>query len=93
MRRIASSCLHALMLVLLLATVAEAQRDTAVPIQFDFISPGARSLALAGAFTGVANDATAAATNPAGLSSFRGGKFLSKAGVGAMSRHSSGPAV
>ena len=44
-----------------------AQRDTAVPLQFDFVSPGARSLGLAGAFTGVADDATAAATNPAGL--------------------------
>src|SRR5262249_7413089 len=33
---------------------------------FDFLSPGARSLALGGAFT-VADDATAAFTNPSGL--------------------------
>ena len=44
-----------------------AQRDLEVPIQFDFINPGARSLALAGAFIGLADDATAATTNPAGL--------------------------
>jgi Long-chain fatty acid transport protein len=44
-----------------------AQRDLEIPIQFDFINPGARSLALAGAFIGLADDATAATTNPAGL--------------------------
>jgi len=36
-------------------------------VQFNFATPGARSLGLAGAFTGVADDATAAFTNPAGL--------------------------
>jgi long-chain fatty acid transport protein len=36
-------------------------------IQFDFSLPGARSLALGGAFVGIADDATAAWTNPAGL--------------------------
>ncbi len=36
-------------------------------VQFNFVSPGARSLALGGAFVGLANDATAAFTNPAGL--------------------------
>jgi long-chain fatty acid transport protein len=36
-------------------------------IQFNFSNPGARSLAMAGAFTSVADDATAAYTNPAGL--------------------------
>jgi long-chain fatty acid transport protein len=46
---------------------AFAQRDLEIPIQFDFINPGARSLALAGAFIGLADDATAATTNPAGL--------------------------
>jgi hypothetical protein len=39
----------------------------AVPIPFDFLNPGARSLALGGAFTGLADEATAAFTNPAGL--------------------------
>src|SRR5262249_55080708 len=36
-------------------------------IQFNFSSPGARSLSLGGAFLGLADDATAAYTNPAGL--------------------------
>ncbi|HBL28128.1 MAG TPA: hypothetical protein DD490_14945 [Acidobacteria bacterium] len=35
--------------------------------QFNFISPGARSLGMGGAFIGLADDATAAYTNPAGL--------------------------
>jgi len=36
-------------------------------IQFNFSSPGARSLAFGGAFVGLTDDATAAFTNPAGL--------------------------
>jgi long-subunit fatty acid transport protein len=36
-------------------------------IQFNFVPPGARSLGLGGAFVAIANDATAAFTNPAGL--------------------------
>lgn len=36
-------------------------------IQFSFVPPGARSLGMAGAFLGRADDATAAYTNPAGL--------------------------
>jgi long-subunit fatty acid transport protein len=35
--------------------------------QFNFLNPGARSLALGGAFVGLADDATAAYANPAGL--------------------------
>jgi long-subunit fatty acid transport protein len=38
-----------------------------VPLEFDFLNPGARSLALGSAFVGLADDATAALTNPAGL--------------------------
>jgi long-chain fatty acid transport protein len=38
-------------------------------VQFDFLAPGARSLAMGGAFVAVADDATAALSNPAGLSS------------------------
>src|SRR5438045_9762113 len=37
-------------------------------IPFDLLPPGARSLGLAGAFTAVADDATASEANPAGLS-------------------------
>jgi long-chain fatty acid transport protein len=36
-------------------------------VQFNFSTPGARSLALGGAFLALADDATAAYTNPAGL--------------------------
>jgi long-subunit fatty acid transport protein len=36
-------------------------------IQIDFANPGARSLAMGGAFVGLADDATAALANPAGL--------------------------
>jgi long-chain fatty acid transport protein len=44
-----------------------AQSSLQVPVQFDFLDPGARSLALGSAFVGLADDATAAAANPAGL--------------------------
>jgi long-chain fatty acid transport protein len=46
---------------------AAAQSSLQVPIQFDFLSPGARSLGLGSAFVGLADDATAAWVNPAGL--------------------------
>lgn len=45
-----------------------AQSSLQIPLQFDFINPGARSMAMGGAFTGVADDATSAFVNPAGLS-------------------------
>lgn len=50
-----------------LAAGASAQSSLQVPIQFDFLNPSARSLALGGAFVGLADDATAALVNPAGL--------------------------
>lgn len=53
--------------VVLTAGVASAQQSLQVPIQFDFLNPGGRSLALGSAFVAVADDATAAWTNPAGL--------------------------
>jgi hypothetical protein len=46
---------------------AAAQTSLQIPLQFDFVDPGAKSLALAGAFAGVADDATASYANPAGL--------------------------
>jgi len=51
-------------LVLASATVA-AQGPTT--LEFSFSNPGARSMGLAGAFIGLADDATAAFANPAGL--------------------------
>ena len=53
--------------VLFLPCPAAAQSSLQVPIQFDFLNPGARSLALGSAFVGLADDATAALVNPAGL--------------------------
>jgi len=52
-------------------------------IQFNFGPPGARSLAMGGAFIGRADDATAAYTNPAGLI------WLSKPEVAIEGRHTS----
>ena len=46
---------------------AQTGQTAQIPLQFDFLNPGARSLALGSAFTAVADDATAAFTNPAGL--------------------------
>ena len=46
---------------------AEAQTSLQIPLQFDFVNPGAKSLALGGAFAGLADDATATFANPAGL--------------------------
>jgi long-chain fatty acid transport protein len=60
-----ASC--ALGLLLLSTRDARAQGSLQIPLQFDFLNPGARSLALGSAFIGLADDATAAFTNPAGL--------------------------
>ena len=49
------------------ALPAVAQTTAQIPLQFDFLAPGARSMALGSAFTARADDATAAFTNPAGL--------------------------
>lgn len=46
---------------------ALAQSTAQIPLQFDFLNPGARSLAMGSAFVGAADDATAAFANPAGL--------------------------
>jgi len=55
--------------VVMMGTGAHAQTNAEVnaAIQFNFSTPGARSLGLGGAFVGLADDATAAFTNPAGL--------------------------
>jgi long-subunit fatty acid transport protein len=63
-----SACIGA---ALLLATSAPALAitniETNATIPFSFSNPGARSLGMGGAFLGLADDATAAYTNPAGL--------------------------
>jgi long-chain fatty acid transport protein len=46
---------------------AFAQNTAQLPLQFDFLPPGARSVGMGSAFIAAADDATAAFTNPAGL--------------------------
>ena len=58
--------------LLILGAQAEAQtsgedKGGQPPVQFNFAPPGARSLGMGAAFIGLADDATAAASNPAGL--------------------------
>jgi long-chain fatty acid transport protein len=60
-------CLLAAVWTLCHAATAAAQSSAQLPLQFDFLAPGARSLALGGAFIGAADDATTAFINPAGL--------------------------
>ena len=50
-----------------LPAAAQSNVEVNAGVQFDFLSPGARSMAMGSAFIGVADDATAAVTNPAGL--------------------------
>src|SRR5215471_4992157 len=47
--------------------ITNAQTSLQIPLQFNFLNPGAKSLALAGSFAGLADDATATFANPAGL--------------------------
>ncbi len=63
------------------AGVAQTNAEVNAGIQFNFSTPGARSLGLGGAFLGLADDATAAYTNPAGLT------VLSKPEVSIEGRH------
>jgi long-chain fatty acid transport protein len=50
-----------------MASTGYAQASLQVPVEFDFLNPGARSMSLGNAFVALADDATAAFTNPAGL--------------------------
>lgn len=63
--------------------LAQSNAEVNAAVQFNFSNPGARSLGFGGAFIGLADDATAAYTNPAGLTnlskpevSFEGRYFL-----------------
>jgi len=60
-----------LCLTLLLLTVPSFAQNTDIEalsgLQFNFANPGARSLGMGGAFLGLADDASAAEANPAGL--------------------------
>ena len=63
-----------LLAILLLALPATAQNvdiEALSGLQFNFGNPGARSLGMGGAFLGLADDASAAEANPAGLTILR----------------------
>jgi hypothetical protein len=51
----------------ILAPAELAGQELIVPLQFSFSDPGARSMGFGGAFVALADDATAAFANPAGL--------------------------
>jgi hypothetical protein len=55
------------LLVEVLAPASVSGQEAVVPLQFSFSDPGARSMGLGGAFVALADDATAAFSNPAGL--------------------------
>src|SRR5712692_3772537 len=61
--------------VSLLVTLPAAAQNTDIEslsgLQFNFGNPGARSLGMGGAFLGLADDASAAEANPAGLTILR----------------------
>jgi long-subunit fatty acid transport protein len=66
-RPIGFATVLALSLVAAVPATAQSNDEIQTGIQFNFSTPGARSLALGGAFLAVADDATAAYSNPAGL--------------------------
>jgi len=59
-----------ILVVLVAVAIAPAMtfaQETPSTLEFSFSNPGARSLGLGGAFAAIADDATAAFANPAGL--------------------------
>lgn len=56
-----------LLLGAMLVPVSGSAQEAIVPLQLSFSDPGARSMGFGGAFVGLADDATAAIANPAGL--------------------------
>lgn len=58
-----------------ISTFALSDTDFQGAISYDFRPPGARSLAMGGAFTAIADDATSALLNPAGLVQLRRPEF------------------
>ncbi len=68
LRRISRGCLVLLLPAFLASQAASGQEaETALALEFNFSNPGARSMGLGGAFAALADDATAAFANPAGL--------------------------
>src|SRR5436190_21290490 len=67
MNRIQASLVIVLMLSGVTGVFALTDEEVFRNFQFSFVNPGARSTAMGGAFIGLADDATAAEANPAGL--------------------------
>ena len=67
MRRRTRVIAYSMFVLLSCSSAAHAQTSVQIPLQWDFVNPGAKSLAMGGAFTGLADDATAGYANPAGL--------------------------
>lgn len=57
----------AILLLMPLCANAQNSNDINAGVQFDFASPGAKSLAMGGAFVAIADDATSVFSNPAGM--------------------------
>ena len=62
-----SICTLLLLSLVLAAGTAVAQEEAPPVVEFSFSNPGARSMGFGGAFVALADDATAAFANPAGL--------------------------
>jgi hypothetical protein len=58
-----------------LAQLTVGRTNPTIRFEFNYSNPGARSLAMGGAFAALADDATAAYTNPAGLSNLARPEF------------------
>lgn len=71
MRKPLTAAIGLILAALSCDALAVTDTETNASIPFSFASPGARSLGMAGAFVGLADDATAAYTNPAGLTQLR----------------------
>ncbi|HEY6322904.1 MAG TPA: hypothetical protein VJA16_15240 [Thermoanaerobaculia bacterium] len=67
LRRLISLAVTACGLLGVAAATAQTTSDINAGLQFNFTPPGAKSLAMGGAFSGVADDATAVYSNPGGL--------------------------
>ena len=67
-QRLSSHCsVLVVLLGQLLVPAGVSGQEASVPLQFNFSDPGARSMGFGGAFVALADDATAAFSNPAGL--------------------------
>lgn len=67
LRRLIPLAVTACALLGVAAATAQTTSDINAGLQFNFTPPGAKSLAMGGAFSGVADDATAVYSNPGGL--------------------------